>query len=142
MVNDVARITELLQELKSELQEARSDITFLKEEVLNKKKPKRKWAKVTMPFTVEFDEPAVKLTEEIWNKVKCGEMVQFEGKGLEIDGYDGKLFDRWTFSGGVGGRVKLEIGFDEQGKYDEEVEERLTADMIDEFVVDDEKRGE
>lgn len=134
MANELAQITALLHELKSELQEVRADVGFLKEQVLEGKKPRRKYAVVTMPFTYEYDQPSITLTEENWNRVKNSETVQLMGKGLEIEGEEPLIY-RWTFSGGIDGQVKIDVQFGEDGEFELAQKERLSAVVINEFDV-------
>jgi hypothetical protein len=132
--SQLAQIAMLLRELKSELQVVSADIVVLKEHVLEEKKPARKYAVITLPFTYEFGEPAITLTEEDWIRVKSGETVQILGKGQMIEG-DFFYWDRWEFSGGMGGVVKLDMKFEENGEFEAELEEKLTAELIEEFDV-------
>ena len=132
----LAQLTTLLHELRTELQEAKADIALLKEHFLKPEVPKRKYAVITLPFTYELDEPAIQLTEDDWSRVKRGETVQLISKGLELSDEETLMY-RWTFTGGIGGRVRLDVLFGNEGEFETEQEERLTADLIDEFDVPD-----
>lgn len=54
------------------------------------------------------------------------------GNGLHFDG-EFHWLDRWEFSGGIGGTVKLDLKISEDDEFETEQEEKLTADLIEEF---------
>ena len=126
----MSQVIALLQELKAELHEVRADVRALKLRPDAASKPRQMRAVITLPFTYEYDEPSIVLSVGDWSRIKAGETVNLTGKGLYPDG-EFMGIDHWEFSGGIGGRVKLDVEF--EGRRETEYDERLDAELIEEL---------
>ena len=131
--NELGELKAMLLAMSKDLRETRADVAWLREQIFSSLGLGPKRAVITMPFTCELGDPFVELTAEEWALVKGGAKFEKYGKGVWWDIGDLPCWDLWVFEGGYGGKVTLATKFEEGDEFEVEQEEKLTADMVDEF---------
>ena len=125
----LAQIISLLNDMKTELNEAKDDIRWLKEQVVISNTPRPKRAIITVPTIDEFEEETICLSVEDWARVKRGELVVV----TTVGDFGGDLLrSHWEFRGGIGGTIKRDVEWGD-GDIEAGYERPLDKDDVEEI---------
>ena len=132
MATQFGELKELLFALTKELQDARTDIAWLKKQMYEVCDMQPKKAVVTLPKSPQFGEMATALTAWEWDAVRNGEHLRKCGDGQWRDD-EFYCWDYWEFVGGIGGSVTLSVKFEHNDEFAVAFTERLRGEMVEVF---------
>ena len=134
MATQLDDLKALLLTLTKELQDARTDIAWLKKQMFEVCEMQPKRAVVTLPKSTEFGEMATALNAWEWDAVRNGEHLRKCGDGQWRDD-EFYCWDHWEFKNGIGGSVTLSVKFEHDDDFEVAFTEKLCGDMVQEFAV-------
>jgi hypothetical protein len=134
MATQLGELKAMLLTLTKELQDARTDIAWLKKQMFEVCELQPKRAVVTLPKSPQFGEMAIALTAWEWDAVRNGEHLRKCGDGQWRDD-EFYCWDYWEFKNGIGGSVTLSVKFEHDSEFAVAFTEKLCGYMVEEFEV-------
>lgn len=134
-IDPLSELKTMLLTLTKELQVARADLHWLKEQMFRVCDMQPKRAVVTLPMSQQFGEMTTALTAWEWDAVKNGEHLRKCGDGQWRDG-EFYCWDYWEFVGGIGGSVTLSVKYEYDYEFAVAFREKLCGEMVQEFDVE------